>query len=70
MLSAEAVSKNTNHIALFYSQVGIDWRDQHSRLVRLADADHYIYSFADEQHALQFHALFGGDLTVAPPGNE
>jgi hypothetical protein len=63
-LDAETVSKNTHNIALFYSQVGIDWPDQHVRLVRKNDSDFYVYSFADLQHSAQFQALFGGALAA------
>jgi hypothetical protein len=61
-LDAETVSKNTHNIALFYSQVGIDWPDRHARLVWKDDRDFNVYSFADPQNAAQFQALFGGVL--------
>jgi hypothetical protein len=67
MLDAETVSKNTWQIALFYSQVGIGFRDQHARLRRLGDHDNYVYSFKDPQHASTFQALFGGQLKIASP---
>jgi hypothetical protein len=67
MLDAETVSANTHKIALFYSQVGIGWQDQHTSLRRLGDHDNYVYSFADPQHASAFHGLFGGQLTIASP---
>jgi hypothetical protein len=67
MLDSETVSANTHKIALFYSQVGIDWPDQHTALRRLGDHDNYVYSFKDPQHASIFHGLFGGILKVASP---
>jgi hypothetical protein len=67
-LPAENVGgQNTWHISLFYSQIGIGFEDQHSTLLRKDDRDYYVYSFADPQHAKQFQALFGGELTIASP---
>jgi hypothetical protein len=67
MLDAETVSANTHKIALFYSQVGIGFREQHTSLRRLGDHDNYVYSFKDPQHATMFQVLFGGQLTIAKP---
>jgi hypothetical protein len=66
-LTAAAVSASTLHIALFYSQHGIDWRDQHTQLLREDDQDYYAYAFADPQIAAMFQALFGGELIIAKP---
>jgi hypothetical protein len=67
-LPAENVGgQNTWNIALFYSQIGIGFRDQHNTLLRKDDQDYYVYSFNDPQHATQFQALFGGVLTIASP---
>jgi hypothetical protein len=66
-LTAAAVSASTSHIALFYSQHDIGWRDQHTQLLRNDDQDYYAYAFADPQIATMFQALFGGELAIASP---
>jgi hypothetical protein len=67
MLDAETVAKNTWNIAAFYKEVGVGFREQHSRLFRIGDHDNYVYSFTDPQHASTFHGLFGGKLKIASP---